>query len=465
MKHVKLALEHENIEGLLVKEDDKHVVIKLSSGYNIGILRSRIKKIEDIHSHSELVKEQSSENVHKKIASHSDTENVLPKILILHTGGTIASKVDYQTGAVDAQFSPEDILSMFPEMKDIAKIDSRLFRNMWSDDMRFSHYNLLAKEVEKELKDDKDNGLKGIIITHGTDTLHYTGAALSFIFEHLPIPVVIVGSQRSSDRGSSDAAMNLISAVAFIANTSLKGVFICMHESMNDESCIMLNGINARKMHSSRRDAFKPINVPAIARVDYSTKNIDYLSEYPESSLNSQGSLKLHPFNESLKIGMLISHPHMHAEEFEIYMKGFDGLILEGTGLGHFPINEIDEHTKEHAKIHDALKGLCKKIPVVMSVQTVYGSVNMNVYSPGREMIDMGVLGNYSSLTSETSFVKLAWLLSQRLDPKEWFMKDLRGEFSGKETESSNTKKDEPFNVEDFANYCNTKNKEDKNLK
>jgi glutamyl-tRNA(Gln) amidotransferase subunit D len=430
MKHVKLTLENEHLEGILIKEDDKHLVLKLSSGYNIGIKKNKILKIEDIHSHKELVKEQQAEKVHENIVRNVLGEIAgLPKVLILHTGGTIASKVDYQTGAVTPKFTPEDLNSMFPEIKDLAHIESKLFRNMASDDMRFSHYNLIAKEVEKELHEHKD--LKGIIITHGTDTLHYTATALSFVFEHLHVPLVLVGSQRSSDRGSTDAAMNLISAVAFIANTSLKGVFICMHESMSDESCIILNGINARKMHSSRRDAFKQINGTPIARVDYSSKSVDYVGTYPESSLNSVGQLKIHPFDESLKIGIVNSHPNMFAEELELFKnQKFDGLILEGTGLGHFPITAEDEHTKEHEKIRNVLKELCQKMPVVMSLQTIYGSVNMNVYSPGREMIAMGVIGNYSSLTPESSFIKLAWLISQKLNPDEYFMKDLRGEFS-----------------------------------
>ena len=426
MKHVKLTLENEHLEGILVKEDDKHLVLKLSSGYNIGIKKNKVLKMEDVHSHEELVKEQHSEKIHEKI-SHGEG---LPKVLILHTGGTIASKVDYTTGAVTPRFTPEDLTAMFPEIKDLAKIESRLFRNIWSDDIRLAHYNLIAKEIEKELHEHKD--LKGIIITQGTDTIHYTGAALSFIFEHLPLPIVIVGSQRSSDRGSSDAAMNLISAVAFIANTSLKGVFICMHDSMNDDVCSILNGINARKMHSSRRDAFKQINGTAVARVDYPR-------EYPESSLNSAGQLKIHPFNENLKIGICVSHPNMFAEELDSYKNhNFDGLILEGTGLGHFPITADDEYTKENEKIRETISSLCVKIPVVMSQQTIYGAVNMNVYSPGREMIKMGVIGNYSTLTPETSFIKLAWLLSQKLDPKEYFMKDLRGEFSNKQSEQDN---------------------------
>ncbi|HEY9702354.1 MAG TPA: Glu-tRNA(Gln) amidotransferase subunit GatD, partial [Allocoleopsis sp.] len=375
MKHVKITLNEESnglsesFEGLLVKEDDKHVVVKLSSGYNIGLNKNSIKKIEDINSHKELIKEKSSDKVHDSI-KHGDG---LPKVLILHTGGTIASKIDYETGAVTPKFTPEELLGLFPEMKDVAKIESKLLKNMASDDMRFTHYNLIGQGIYDEIHAHKD--LKGIIVTQGTDTLHYTSSAISFMFENLHIPIVVVGSQRSSDRGSSDAAMNLISAVAFIANTTLSGVFVCMHESVNDDSCVILNGINCRKMHSSRRDAFKQINAKPIARVDYATKNIDYISELQNSNLNAKGALKLHKFNDELKIGMIISHPNMYAEEFEPFEK-FDGLILQGTGLGHFPIND----DKENLKIKQKIKDLALKIPVVMSVQTISGPVNMNVY-------------------------------------------------------------------------------------
>ncbi|HYD03535.1 MAG TPA: Glu-tRNA(Gln) amidotransferase subunit GatD [Alphaproteobacteria bacterium] len=428
MKHVKITVENgtntEHLEGILVKEDEKHLVLKLSSGYNIGFQKNKISKIEEIQSHKELEKEKKSHETHEKII-HGDG---LPKILILHTGGTIASKVDYETGAVTPKFTPEELLGLFPEIKDIAKIESKLLKNMASDDMRFSHYNLIATSIESELNQHKD--LKGIILTQGTDTLHYTSAALSFMFENLHVPIVIVGSQRSSDRGSSDAAMNLISAVAFIANTTLSGVFICMHESINDDSCSILNGINARKMHSSRRDAFKQINGRPIAKVDFATKNIEYISEYPNSPLNAKGHLKVHKFNEDLKIGMVVSHPQMFAEEFDSFEK-FDGLVLQGTGLGHFPIND----EKENLKIKQKIKELASKIPLVMSVQTIGGPVNMNVYSPGRELVGLGVLGNHSTLTPETSFIKLAWLLSQNLNPVEYYMKDLRGEFGIKGSE------------------------------
>lgn len=415
MQHVKLHLKHELIEGILISENDKHYLVKLDNGYNIGVSKNRVER-KELLEHELKAEDKKTKNVQ---------DNHLSKVSILHTGGTIASKVDYKTGAVNARFEPSELIEMFPELRDLAHVESELVSNMMSDDMRFVHYNIIAKSIKENIE--KHNP-KGIIITQGTDTLHYTSAALSFIFEHLNIPVVLVGSQRSSDRGSSDSAINLISAVSFIANTSLSGVFICMHEDISDQSAIILNGLNVRKMHSSRRDAFQQINKQPIARVNFFTKEIEYLSEYPESALNSKGQLKLHPFNDKLKIGIIVSHPNMYNEELDLF-KDFDGLILEGTGLGHMPIGVIDEHTTEHEKIKNSIAELCKKIPVVMTTQAISGTVNMNVYSPGRELQEVGVIGNQSTLCPETAFIKLAWLISQRLDAREEFMKNFRGEF------------------------------------
>lgn len=410
---VKVFYKQEVFEGVLMPDNDsKFLFVKLESGYNIGLKKSLIKKTEV------LKKKKSVEKKNKKII----TKKNLPKIVILHTGGTIASKVDYETGAVTAKFEPEELVEMFPEIERIANIKSRLIANIMSDDIRFTHYNLLAKNAADEIK----KGAKGIIITHGTDTMHYTSAALSFILENLPVPVLLVGAQRSSDRGSSDAASNLISAVTFIANSNFGGVGICMHENTSDKTCIVIHGCKARKMHSSRRDAFRPINTEAIAEIDHEIRKIKYLKK-PEKI---KGKLTLRLFDEKLKVGILKIHTHMYAEQFQAY-KNFDGLILEGTGLGHAPITEQDKITKEHSKIQATIKDLAKKMPVVMASQTIYGRVDMTVYSPGRKLQELGVIGNYADMTPETAFIKLAWLLSNhKKEVKELFGKNLRGEIS-----------------------------------
>ncbi len=410
-------------EGTLIQSsDEKIVLIKLDNGYNIGFRKKDIKEMKLIEKSKEYKK-----SVNKKIKSNKN----LKIVSILHCGGTIASKIDYKTGAVKAKFSPEELLKMFPELRNVVNLRSKLISNMLSENMRFSHYNTIAKEVEKEIK----KGTNGIIITHGTDTLHYTSAALSFMLENLNIPILLVGAQRSSDRGSSDAFINLNGAVNFIVNNkTVPGVFVCMHNNTEDDKCVIISGVKARKMHSSRRDAFKAINSQPIALVSVDGK-IEWapgMEKNVEKINKSKNKISVKYFNENIKIGILKSHPQMFTEEFKVYSK-FDGLILEGTGLGHFPTENYDKNTFEHELIVKEISKLTKKIPVVMTVQTIFGGVNMNVYSPGRELIELGVLGNQQDITTETAFIKLAFVLSNYPKKvKEMFNENLRGEISNK---------------------------------
>ncbi len=408
----------EKIEGTLMPSPELEkntVIVKLDNGYNIGIDKKNVKKI------SLLQKLRQAKITEKKMLE----KKKLPKITILHTGGTIASKVDYRTGAVVSRFSPAEIIDMFPELREIVNIDSRLISNMFSEDMRFAHYNIIAKEIKKEA----ENGANGIIVTHGTDTLHYTSAALAFVLEGLKIPVILVGAQRSSDRGSSDAGLNLISAAYFIANTDFADVAICMHETTSDKDCLILPSLKTRKMHTSSRDAFKPINTEATARVNYEEKKISFIKRYYTKKGKSKITIK--PMNEKLKIGFLVAHPNMFASEVKAF-EGFDGLVIEGTGLGHMPANQIDEATAEHKKILEEIKRLSKKTIVVMAPQTIYGRLQMNVYSTARDLQEAGVLGNFSDMTPETTFIKLAWLLSNypKEQVKKLITKNLRGEIN-----------------------------------
>ncbi|MBC8500694.1 MAG: Glu-tRNA(Gln) amidotransferase subunit GatD [Nanoarchaeota archaeon] len=417
---VKIFYKKEVVEGVLMPEEDpKFVFVKLDSGYNIGLKKSFVKRTEMVK------KKVKSKQATKKVT----TKRGLPTISILHTGGTIASKVDYETGAVIARYSPEEILSMFPELKQIANIKSRLVRNMWSEDMRFAHYNMLAKEVKKEI----NGGSNGVIITHGTDTLHYTSAALSFALENLPVPVILVGSQRSSDRGSSDAAVNLISAALFISTRKdFADVAVCMHENTDDDTCIILSGTKCRKMHSSRRDAFRAINTTPWTIINWKKRKIKIIStDYNKPSKNK---LKILPFKENLKVGLMKVHTQMYSEQFKFY-KGYAGLIIEGTGIaGNIPVNEIDDFTKENTKIAKAIQSLVKSGTVVAAAtQTIYGRIDMNVYTTGRKMQDLGIIGNYLDMIPETAFIKLAWLLSNhKKKVKKLFMKNLRGEISNR---------------------------------
>ena len=382
-------------EGIIMPSPIKtSIVVKLDSGYNVGIPKKTVKSLKVLKKYKEPKSTVGKLTVskHKKI------------ITILHTGGTIASKVDYETGGVVAKYTPAELVNMFPELVKISNIKSRLISNMFSEDLRFGHYNIMAKEIQKEVK----AGVDGVILTHGTDTMHYTAAALSFILEDLPVPVILVGAQRSSDRGSSDAAMNLICASEFIVRSDFAEVGVCMHENADDEFCYILPGLKSRKMHSSRRDAFKAINVTPFAKVDFVRRKVDWIRNDYRKREKRKLQLKLF---KDVKVGLLKMRPNMFEEELKAYSK-FDGLILEGSGLGHWPINVVDELTTSHKKMYETLKKLTMKIPVAMTSQTIFGRVNMNVYSTGRELKAMGILGDQLDMTSETAYIKLAWLLS-----------------------------------------------------
>jgi glutamyl-tRNA(Gln) amidotransferase subunit D len=414
---IEIKKDDEIFKGTLINRPDylkeETLILKLDSGYNIGI---SIKNIEEL----KLIKKAVIQK--EKKAKKSALKKGF--ISILHTGGTIASKVDYRTGGVVSRFNPDELIGMFPGLSKYGPINSIFMGNMFSDDMRFMHYKKMAEFVKSEI----ESGSLGVIITHGTDTMAYSSAALSFILDNVPAPVLLVGAQRSSDRPSSDAEMNIVCAAKFIRNTDYCGVAICMHNSSSDDACSIIRGVNARKLHSSRRDAFKQINDNLIAIVEYQDDDITFYSEYINKK-EIKGKFSILPKMEE-KVAIIKVHTNMFAEHFAFFReKNYKGLIIEGTGLGHCPINEIDGPTKEHTLIRNEIKALiangCK---VVMCSQTINGRVNMNVYSPGRDLLNYGVI-SAETMTAETAFVKLAWVLGNYPNKADELMAaNLRGE-------------------------------------
>lgn len=410
-EYVEITTPEKKFTGILIKSEKNRKIIKLNSGYNISIKASKVRSIKTL---KKSIKKTTKPK--KQLKSKS-----LKTILILHTGGTIASKIDYSTGGVSSKFSPEDLIQMFPELKQIANIESKLLQNMWSDDLRFSHFKKIAKEIQKNI-----NKVDGIIIGIGTDNLAVASAALSFMIENSPIPILFVGAQRSSDRASSDANMNLICAAEFIAKTNFTGIAICMHESSNDDICVILPPCKTRKLHTSRRDAFKPVNTNPIARIDYKTSKIYFIEEHKKQP---NQKLTIKPKIEE-KTALLKITVNMTPEQFNVY-KGYKGLVIEGTGLGHTPLDTTDEETKIHEKIKDSIKSLIKSgTIIVMTSQCIFGKTNMNVYSKGIELKKLGVISGEDMLP-ETAFVKLAWLLANHpKEVKQLIQENLRGEIN-----------------------------------
>ncbi len=416
---VELEEEGQLFKGTIIPStDENRLALKLENGYNVGIAIAKIKSVK---------KAGSGKKVGKPTVAKVQKKPGLPAITVLHTGGTIASRVDYRTGAVYTSFKPEDLISMFPELGQLANLESRLLANMWSDDLRFAHIGMIAKAVEAEHK----KGVEGIIVGMGTDNLAVGAAGLAFALEKCPIPVIMVGAQRSSDRGSSDAAMNLICAANFITKSDFAGVAICMHHSSSDDVCAILPACKTRKLHTSRRDAFKPVNDSEIALVDYKTREIKFVKkDYPKKG---EGELSVKP-NFEERVALLKISINMFPEQFEFFAKEkFKGLVIEGTGLGQTPGHMPDEITeKAHKGIFPAIKKFVQQGGVaVMTSQCIFGRVQMHVYDKAMDLVGLGVVPGEDMLP-ETAFVKLAWLLGnyKREDAKKLIPQNLRGEIS-----------------------------------
>jgi len=390
-------------EGMLMpSRREDHVVIKLDNGYNIGMYlpASQVRLVEKGQELKPLGKD-------KPLRQRPD----LPQVSILSTGGTIASKVDYRTGAVTSQFSAGEIIAAIPELEEIANYNARVIYQILSENMRAEYWMALARAVAEEIS----AGSEGVIITHGTDTMMYTAAALSFMLK-TPVPVVLVGSQRSSDRPSSDAAMNAVSA-ATVAISDIAEVGVVMHGSTSDDYCSIHRGTRVRKMHTSRRDAFQSINQPPIGRVDYITRKIETFIPYKHrGDVELELADKLEP-----KCALVKYTPGASPEILDYYInQGYKGIVLEGTGLGHVAsdwIEGIRRATQEN-------------IPVVVTSQCLRGRICDLVYDTGRYMLDAGAIEGEDMLP-EVALVKLMWVLANAPDEVRSLMgTPLAGEIS-----------------------------------
>lgn len=408
---VTFNIDGKTAEGTIIPSRDKTLMLKLSSGYNAGFDTSKIKKLRVLGT---------AKSVGKPKAIVVPKKPGLPNISILHTGGTIASRVNYGTGGVYASFNVEDLATMFPELFEIANIESVFVSNMMSEDMTIKDYQKIAKAIGGEIK----KGTKGIIIGHGTDTLGYSAAALAFVLENCPIPVLIVGAQRSSDRGSSDAGMNLICAATFIAKENFRGVAVCMHNSASDNDCAILPATKTRKMHTSRRDAFKAINDTPIALVDYNTREIKWLKDGKNYEKQGGKFRVKDKFEE--KVGIVKMYPGISTKVIEFYKKEkYRGLIIEGTGLGHTPIGKNDEFVKEIGKL---VKSGCV---VGMVSQCINGRVHPSVYTNLRKVASAGAI-YCEDMLPETAYIKLSWLLGnyKKAEAEKLLNANLRGEIT-----------------------------------
>ncbi|MEK6908973.1 MAG: Glu-tRNA(Gln) amidotransferase subunit GatD [Nanoarchaeota archaeon] len=407
---VKIRLAREEIEGIILESYDKNVVLlKLKSGYNIGIPKENIL---DLH-----ITEEFKGNVIKTKSSLVKSNNKHSIGLVI-TGGTIAAKLDSRTGGVSWLTDVNEFAKFYPKVFEIANIKKISVPFMTaSENMTFEHWITIAEHVKEMLNDPE---IKGVVVTHGTDTLHYTSSALSFFLRDLKKPVVLTFSQRSIDRASSDAELNLECSVQ-MALSDCAEVMIVGHASENDDYCYALHGTKVRKMHSSRRDAFKPINCEPIAKVFPS--KIEFLSNY---NARDNGLTKLDA-DFSDKVGLIYYYPGQDPSILDYYLvQGYKGLVIVATGFGHVATDG------ENSWI-STLKRLIKQgVTICFTSQTIFGRLNPKVYSPGRELEALGII-YLEDMLSETAFVKLGWVLGHKNWKglvREKMLENISGEFN-----------------------------------
>jgi glutamyl-tRNA(Gln) amidotransferase subunit D len=385
-----------NFKGTILprseNDDRKHLVMKIASGYNIGIDTDTITNMV------ETGYKKANYKIPEKEFPYTDG---LPHVKLLGTGGTIASRLDYRTGAVIPAFSPGELYGAVPELATICNLETEKIFAVFSENMGPKQYIALANKIGEEIA----KGIDGIVIGHGTDTLHHTSAALTFMCQNLPVPVVLVGSQRSSDRPSSDAALNLMHAMTTAGYGNIAEVLVCMFGPTSDEYGLLHRGTRVRKMHSSYRSTFRTIGDMPVARV--TRKGVTPIKDNIKLRRNDRDVTIIPTFDD--RVTMLYYYPGMKPDMLDsITENGYKGVIWVGTGLGHVNKEMYPAIERAHAAgVHQN-----------MTVQTIWGYVHMFVYDTGRDMMAKGIVPA-ANMLPEVAWIKLGWALGQTHDFEE----------------------------------------------
>ena len=379
-----------DFKGILLprseNDDDCHIVLKLVTGYNVGIA------VETVLDMKEIGYKEAHYKIPEKEFPVSENK---PNIKLFGTGGTIASRLDYRTGAVIPAFSPGELYGAVPELADICNLKTEKLFAVFSENMGPKQYIELAKSIGREI----ENGVDGIVIGHGTDTMHHTASALAFMVQDSPVPIVMVGSQRSSDRPSSDAALNLIHATKAAAESDIAEVVVCMFGPTSDKYGLLHRATRVRKMHSSYRSTFRTLGDIPLAMIDRET--ISPLSDAYSKRRNDR-KVKITPVFEE-KVALLYYYPNMQPDIIDSLIdSGYKGIVIAGTGLGH--VNKA-----VYGSIERAQK---KGVAIYMTVQTLWGYVHMFVYDTGRDLMAKGIIP-LDNMLPEVAYIKLGWALGQ----------------------------------------------------
>jgi len=369
--------------------DALHLALKLGSGYNVGIRHDAIVSMD---------KTGYRRADYKIPEGEFPVEQGKPNVILFGTGGTIASRLDYRTGAVIPAFSPGELYGSVPELADICNLETEKLFGVFSENMGAEQYLTLAERIGQAIRD----GYHGVVVGHGTDTMHHTAAALTFMVQNPPVPIVMVGSQRSSDRPSSDAALNLIRAAWAAGHGPIAEVMVCMFGPTSDQYNLLHRGTRVRKMHSSYRSTFRTLSDIPLGIVEKG-KLTPLKREYRLRRTDREVEVQA-AFDD--RVTILYYYPNMKPDVIDALVAcGYRGIVIAGTGLGHV-----------NRKVYPALeRAHAAGVHLYMTLQTLWGFVQMNVYETGREIQQLGVVP-LANMLPEVGYIKLAWALGLHPD-------------------------------------------------
>jgi len=410
---VRITKGNARYEGLLLPRsehtDDVYVTLKVDTGYNLGVLIDDDTKIEELG-----YQKGSYQIPHINV----ERKKELPNVTLLGTGGTVASRLDYRTGSVLPAFTPEELFSAVPELISAVNLTPKTLYQILSENFRPEYWVKTAEAIGKEI----ESGADGVIIGHGTDTMCTTGAALSYFLQSLPVPVVLVGSQRSSDRPSSDGPRNILYAATLAGRENFAEVVVCMHGGTSDSYNLVHRATRCRKMHSSRRDTFRTLDDIPLGKID------DSGVTWFKDDVRPRGRVEDFYLDTKIdpRVGMLCSYPGMSPDILDSMVdRGYHGVVIIGTGLGHVGTDMFPalERCQE------------EEIPVVLVVEPLFGYIQLRVYETGRDMLARGVIEGANMLPS-AAYTKLIWVLGHTRnieEVKRLMQTDVAGEITSRE--------------------------------
>lgn len=315
----------------------------------------------------------------------------MKKILMIATGGTIASRAGNQ--GLEPNIDPLGLLEYVPEIKKICDVDSVQPFNIDSTNVTPEHWVLLAKTLQENY-DQYD----GFVICHGTDTMAYTASALSYMVRSSPKPIVLTGSQKPIDKEDTDARINLRDSFLYAASNEASDVVIVFQGKV-------IAGTRAKKIRTKSFNAFDSVDFPELARIR-DGKIIRYI-------VTKKSAAPVFSTVLNRKVGLINLTPGMDSAILDEYFKHNDAVVLSGYGTGGIPEGGYYGFYDVIEKWQDKGKTL------VVTTQVQSEGSDMSIYRVGRGFKErFSILESYD-MTYESILTKLMWILGQTNEPKE----------------------------------------------